>query len=68
MRRREQLRPAKRCDLLDLIEKRNIPVYVVAEDLADRGIERRELVPGVQPLSRTELPGLFAEYAVIAHW
>ncbi len=55
-------------DVLDLIENRKIPVYVVTEDLADRGIERGELVPGVQPLSRTELPGLFAEYALIAHW
>jgi sulfur relay (sulfurtransferase) DsrF/TusC family protein len=51
-----------------LIEKRKIPVYVVTEDLADRGIERGELVPGVQLLSRTALPGLFAEYALVAHW
>ena len=43
-------------DVLDLIEKRKIPVYVVDEDLADRGIERSELVPGVQLLSRTALP------------
>jgi len=55
-------------DVLDLIEKRKIPVYVVTEDLADRGIERGELVPGVQLLSRTTLPGLFAEYALVAHW
>ena len=55
-------------DVLDLIEKRKIPVYVVAEDLADRGIERGALVPGVQLLSRTALPGLFAEYALVAHW
>lgn len=55
-------------DVLDLIENRKIPVYVVAEDLAERGIERGELVPGVQLLSRTDLPGLFAEYAVIAQW
>jgi len=55
-------------DVLDLIEKRKIPVYVVAEDLADRGIERSELVPGVQLLSRTKLPGLFDEYALVAHW
>lgn len=34
-------------DVLDLIEKRKIPVYVVAEDLSDRGIETGELVPGV---------------------
>src|SRR6478672_8701798 len=35
-------------DVLDLIENRKIPVYVVTEDLADRGIERGELVPGVR--------------------
>jgi hypothetical protein len=55
-------------DVLDLIEKRKIPVYVVAEDLADRGIAGGELVPGVQLLSRTALPGLFAEYELISHW
>ena len=55
-------------DVLDLIEKRKIPVYVVAEDLAERGIDRGELVPGVQLLSRAALPGLFAEYALVNHW
>jgi len=55
-------------DVLDLIEKRKIPVYVIAEDLADRGIERSELVPGVQLLSRMELPGLFTEFALVTHW
>jgi len=55
-------------DVLDLIEKRKVPVYVIAEDLADRGIEQSELVPGVQLLPRTALPGLFNEYAMVAHW
>lgn len=55
-------------DVLDLIEKRKIPVYVVAEDLADRGIESSGLVPGVQLLLRTKLPELCDEYAVVAHW
>ena len=50
------------------IEKRKIPVYVVAEDLDDRGIARGELVPGVQLLSRSALPGLFADYALVNHW
>ena len=53
---------------LDLIEKRKIPVYVVTEDLADRGIARGGLVPGVQLLLRTALPALFAEYALVADW
>jgi len=55
-------------DVLDLIEKRKIPVYVIEEDLADRGIEQGELVPGVEMLSRTALAGLFANYAVVNHW
>ena len=55
-------------DVMDLMEKRKIPVYVVAEDIADRGIERGELVSGVQLLSRTALPGLFADYALVNHW
>ena len=55
-------------DVVDLIEKRKIPVYVIAEDLADRGIDHAELVPGVQLLSRKALPGLFADYALVAHW
>jgi sulfur relay (sulfurtransferase) DsrF/TusC family protein len=55
-------------DVLDLIEKRKIPVYVIAEDLADRGIEQGELVPGVQMLPRNALAGLFADYAVVNHW
>jgi sulfur relay (sulfurtransferase) DsrF/TusC family protein len=55
-------------DVLDLIEKRKIPVYVIEEDLADRGIEQGELVPGVEMLSRTALADLFAAYAVVTHW
>ena len=55
-------------DVLDLIEKRKIPVYVVAEDLADRGIGPGELVPGIQLLSRTALPALFDDFALVAHW
>jgi sulfur relay (sulfurtransferase) DsrF/TusC family protein len=55
-------------DVLDLIEKRKIPVYVIAEDLADRGIEQGDLVPGVEMLSRTALAGLFEDYALVNHW
>jgi sulfur relay (sulfurtransferase) DsrF/TusC family protein len=55
-------------DILDLIEKRKIPVYVVAEDLSDRGIAREQLVSSVQLLPRTALPGLFAEYELVSQW
>jgi hypothetical protein len=55
-------------DVLDLIEKRKIPVYVIAEDLTDRGIEDGELVPGVKLLSGAALPGLFVDFALVSHW
>jgi sulfur transfer complex TusBCD TusB component (DsrH family) len=55
-------------DVLDLITNRNIPVYVVEEDLAARGIERSELVPRVQLLSVKALPQRIAEYEIVSHW
>ena len=55
-------------DVADLIENRKIPVYVVEEDLAVRGIGSTELVPGVKLLSRRALPALFAEYEIVSHW
>lgn len=55
-------------DVIDLMENRKIPVFIVEEDLAERGIERDELVPGVELLSRKALPALLAEYEIVSHW
>ena len=55
-------------DVTDLVENRKIPVYVVEEDLADRGIDRSELVAGVQRIGRKSLPGLIAEHEIVSHW
>ena len=55
-------------DVVDLIENRRIPVYVVEEDLAERGIASGELISGIKLISNKALPGLFAEYEVISHW
>ena len=55
-------------DVTHLIENRKIPVYVVEEDLAERGIASSELVSGIKLLSRRALPRLFAEYEIISHW
>ena len=60
--------PRMDSDVIDLIENRKIPVFVVEEDLAARGIERGELVPGVQPLSSKLLPKHMAEYDLVSHW
>ena len=55
-------------DVIDLIERRKIPVFIIEEDLAARGIERGELVPGVQLLSARMLPKHMAEYELVSHW
>ena len=55
-------------DVIDLIERRNIPVFVIEEDMSARGIEHSELVPGVQLLSAKMLPKRMAEYEIVSHW
>jgi sulfur transfer complex TusBCD TusB component (DsrH family) len=55
-------------DVLDLVEKRKIPVYVIEEDLTERGIERARLVPGVKLMPKSALAGLCDEHALVSHW
>jgi hypothetical protein len=55
-------------DVLDLIENRKIPVYLIEEDLADRGIDRAELIPSVKLIGRKMLSKLVAEHEVVSHW
>ena len=55
-------------DVIDLIKKHKIPVFVIEEDLAARGIERGELIPGVELLSSKMLPRRMAEYELVSHW
>jgi sulfur relay (sulfurtransferase) DsrF/TusC family protein len=55
-------------DVIDLIENRKIPVYIIEEDLAERGIPSTALVRGVKLLSRGALPALLGEYEIVSHW
>ncbi len=55
-------------DLLDLMEKRKVTVYVIAEDIVSRGIEPGELLPAIQLIAIKSLPKLMAEHAIVAHW
>jgi hypothetical protein len=54
-------------DLAKLIAK-GVHVYVVEDDVAARGLERTDLIDGLEPVSRTGLPKLFAGYDQIWHW
>ena len=65
---KQTMAPRMDNDVIDLIDKRKIPVFVIEEDLAARGIGRDELVPGVELMSSAMLPKRMAEYAIISHW
>lgn len=54
-------------DVAALLAK-DIAVFVLSEDLADRGIGHDELIDGLQPISRSEQPGLYAGYDHVWLW
>ena len=54
-------------DIAAVIEKK-VPVYVVSEDAAERGVPEGGLVPGVERVSRETLWRLFDDYDRIFHW
>lgn len=54
-------------DIASLIAK-GVTVYVLAEDLTQRGLEAGDLVPGLERVTRDGLPGLFAAHGQIWHW
>lgn len=59
--------PNPPADLAALAAK-GVEVYAVAEDVGERGIEVRSLVPGVGLIGRAQLPALFAKFGRIWHW
>jgi sulfur relay (sulfurtransferase) DsrF/TusC family protein len=54
-------------DVASLVAK-GITVYVLAEDLVQRGLEARDLISGPERITRDNLPGLFAAHDQIWHW
>jgi hypothetical protein len=65
---KQTMAPRMDNDVIDLIDKHKIPVFVIEEDLAVRGIGRGELVPGVELISSSTLPARMAEYEIVSHW
>ena len=59
--------PALAQDLAALIRK-DVPVYCVKEDLADRGLLECKLLDGIVLMSREQMPRLFGEYDQVWRW
>jgi sulfur transfer complex TusBCD TusB component (DsrH family) len=53
--------PDPAADLARLIGK-GVEVYVVADDVAERGLEGTELIEGIRPVARSRVPSLVVEH------
>jgi intracellular sulfur oxidation DsrE/DsrF family protein len=54
-------------DVAKLVEK-GVEVYVVEEDARERGLENADFVPGVKPIPRSGVAGVFDRYDQIWSW
>jgi sulfur relay (sulfurtransferase) DsrF/TusC family protein len=59
--------PALAQDLAALIRK-DVPVYCVKEDLAERGLLESKVLEGIVLMSRAQTPRLFSEYDQVWRW
>ncbi len=65
---RKQTQPPRLADDVGGLIGKGIDVFIVGEDVADRGLEQSELIAGLKPISRGEIPRLFADYDQVWHW
>jgi intracellular sulfur oxidation DsrE/DsrF family protein len=65
--RRQSQPPRLEEDVAKLVAK-GAHVYLCEEDLAERGIERAELIAGVEPVTRAGLVRLVDGYDQVWHW
>ena len=63
-----QTQPPHLADDVAELSSKGVTVYVLAEDLAQRGLAASDLVPGLEHVTRDKLPALFAVHDQVWHW
>jgi sulfur relay (sulfurtransferase) DsrF/TusC family protein len=63
-----QTQPPRIAEDLSALIRNGVEVRYVAEDLAERGVERSELVGGVEAVARGRVAELIARYDRVWHW
>ena len=64
----QQTQPPELAEDIAKLLPRGVDVYIVEEDLADRGIATDELIGGLRPVGRGELAKLFDSFDQVWHW
>jgi sulfur relay (sulfurtransferase) DsrF/TusC family protein len=65
---KRQTQPPRIADDVAKVMAKGADVYIVEDDVAERGLERGDLIAGLKPVARAGLPKLFASYDQIWHW
>jgi intracellular sulfur oxidation DsrE/DsrF family protein len=65
---RQQTQPPRIDRDLAALRDKGVAVHAVEEDLAARGIERADLIEGVELLPRQRVAALFAAADAVWHW
>ncbi len=50
------------------VQDSKIPVYAIKEDLEERGISEKEIVPGVKPIKRGEFGKFIDQFDTVWNW
>lgn len=64
----KQSEPPRLADDISSLVAKGVAVYIVQEDVTDRGLSSGELIEGVEPVSRGDLPGLMEKYDQVWAW
>ena len=63
-----QTEPPRLADNIASLTSKGIVVFIVSEDLQERGLEGVPLVEGLTPVTRSGLAPLFDHYDQVWHW
>ncbi len=63
-----QTQPPRIASDLAALAAKGVDIRYVAEDVAERGIERNELINSAQPVARGEVAGLLGRYDRVWYW
>jgi sulfur relay (sulfurtransferase) DsrF/TusC family protein len=65
---RRQTRPPRLDENVTALTRAGVRVFVVEDDLDERGVERSELVEGVTTITRKAIAALCTDYEQVWHW
>ncbi len=63
-----QTQPPRIGDDISLLVAKGVAVYVLAEDLAERGLGPADIINGVERIGRDSLPQLLGKFDQVWHW